>query len=264
MLKITCLAKSAKLNCLIFSPIFFSSSSDSKNIDEAISSTFKRSKFKANQDLVGNVFFPDYEEIAKDHETRKIIKERKEDYINTDRFLLTSEEAKQISGNQEDKVNHPKNVEELTQLIKSTELNDKLLKSYVKYMRFFGRKEKKLLLDKLVENFNRDKEIRDKFQEREKRKLAQFKKINQNIEYHSKIVFLEKNEILNHYGFKVLLKSTIDQIKNEKYKPLDIVLVTKNFVSFYNYLGLECDQEFLYLFVEVKFIDFFFVVGNYK
>lgn len=245
-----------KLNHPFSSPIFFCfSNNDPKKINEAISTSFTKSKFKASQDLVENVFFPDYEQIAKDHELRKIIKQRREENQNKDKdhFLLNIEEIKKIDDNSENKILHPTNLEELIQSIKSTELNDKLLKTYVKNMRFFGRKEKKLLLEKITENLDKDREIRQKFQQIDKEKLAKLKKINQNIEFHSKTVFLDKNEVLNHYGFKLLLQKTISHIKEDRYKPIDIILITKSFFSFYMHFNLKCDQEFVDLFIEVNF-----------
>jgi hypothetical protein len=189
----------------------------------------RHSRTEANARIIEELYFPD-------HSQMKI-----QEYIQEKRELLGEGESsvhKKVELNEQDlkyiqdmssqgtnvtgmekSFRFPESQEEMSKLIAHTDINDKLLKFYMKHHRQTGRKQIFELLNKLEENLANEESVREREEERYRKKVRALQKINKDIEVMFTAIFLTKDEIVKHPGFKFLVNNINFKAREKIYQP---------------------------------------------
>jgi len=201
-------------------------------------------KKQANVQIVEQLYFPD-------HSTLKInefIQEKREQQVTNNptaqtlgKVELTPEDMKYIESLSSQGVNEevnsksfffPESREEMSKLIAHTDINDKLLKFYMKHHRQCGKQQIFELLAKLEENFEKEDEVRTRELEKHKTKTRRLQEINPDIEVKFGAIFLTREETLKHNGFEFLVKSINFKAEKEIYQPYTVLELYHSLLRF--------------------------------
>ena len=201
-------------------------------------------KKQANVQIVEQLYFPD-------HSTLKInefIQEKREQQVTNNptaqtlgKVELTPEDMKYIESLSSQGVNEevnsksfffPESREEMSKLIAHTDINDKLLKFYMKHHRQCGKQQIFELLAKLEENFEKEDEVRTRELEKHKAKTRRLQEINPDIEVKFGAIFLTREETLKHNGFEFLVKSINFKAEKEIYQPYTVLELYHSLLRF--------------------------------
>ena len=201
-------------------------------------------KKDANMRIVEQLFFPDetekkIQEFLK--EKRQQLAEQGQD-TELGKLPLSQEDVKYIDqissqGTNEEAVAaksfyFPESREEMSKLIANTDINDKLLKFYMKHHRQSGKQQIFELLEKLKENLNKEGAVKDKEIEKYQKKVQKLKKVNKDIEIPFTAIFLTREQTLNHPGFQFLMKNINFKAEKKIYQPYTVLELYHNLLRF--------------------------------
>ena len=113
-------------------------------------------------------------------------------------------------------ITSPTTPEDFSALVKTTELNEILLNSFLNFRQSCGAQQTVEILNRLKRNLFFDKDIRKRTLEEYKRKREYLKKINKNIDLKFPATFLTKEMILNHEATKAILEHSFELINNQE------------------------------------------------
>ena len=211
---------------------------------------------EANRRIVEALYFPDHTE----HKIQEILEQKKREQAeqglieSEDKILLDREDVKLIEEISSTGVNpevqqegyfYPETHDEMSQLIAMTDINDKLLKFYMKYHRISSKKQIIELLNKMEYNLKNEESIKLKDKERHQKKLAYLQSINKNIELRYKTIFLTKAEILDHPGFEFLIKNINFKAQQNIYKPFTVLELYAHLLRFDSRVGGRLDKAYI-------------------
>lgn len=204
-----------------------------KDVDELIRrrNREKIDKRAANKRLTEMLYFPDQTEKLVDQFIKE--KEKKQKALgiesqDSEKITLTYEDLKQIEeiysdGRNENAIRNsiynPKDQDEMDKLIEATDINHMLLVYYMKFSKFCRKPQIVAIIKKLQKNLDIQESVKERELEKHQRKLEKLQKHNPKVDLEMRMPFLTKDEILNHNGFKFMLKCLTDKANKKIYEP---------------------------------------------
>lgn len=191
----------------------------------------KIDKRAANKRIAEVLYFPDHTEKLVGQYIKEKEKKQKALGLETsdsEKIQLTYEDVKQIEAIYSDGRNenalqnsiyNPQSPEEMDKLIEVTDVNHMLLVYYMKFHRLCKKSQIVAIIKKLQKNFDNQEVAKAKELEKHKRKLEALQKHNPKVDLEMKMIFLTKDEVLNHNGFKFLIESINFKASKEVYEP---------------------------------------------
>jgi len=214
-------------------------------------------KREANKKIVEELYFPDHSQIKiQEFIEQKRIEQSEYDLENkpSGKVELDADDMKfieEISSqgfNEEAKeksIFYPETKEEMSTLIANVDINDKLLKFYMKYHKICNKQQIFELLDKLKANLRIQEEVQEREFEKYKVKMRQIQKISKDVQIPFKTVFLSKEEIIKHPGFQFLINNINYKAANQIYQPHTVFEMYHNLLKFDAKTFDYIDPEFL-------------------
>lgn len=215
------------------------------------------SKREANKKIVEELYFPDHSQMK----IQEFIQERKIEQLENDpssntegKVQLDEEDMKyidEISSQgmnleaQEKSFYFPETKEEMNKLIAHTDINDKLLKFYMKYHKLCGKQQIFQILERMKENIRIEEQVREREIEKYKIKVRKLQKIAKDVDVKFPAVFLSREEILQHPGFQFLIKNINFKATQQIYQPHSVFELYHNLIKFDEKSFEFFDTEFL-------------------
>lgn len=199
----------------------------------------RHSKTEASARLIEELYFPDHSQMKIQeyiHEKQKQLDDGEHKKAQLDaqdlRYIDDLSSQGTNTAGVEKSFRFPESHEEMSKLIAHTDINDKLLKFYMKHHRQAARPQIFELLNKLEQNLVDEPRVREREEERYRKKVRSLQKINKDIEVMFTAVFLTKEQILQHDGFKFLVSNINFKAKNKIYQPYTVLELYHSVLKF--------------------------------
>ena len=197
-------------------------------------------KREANKSIVEELYFPDHSQMR----IQEYIEEKKQERLENDlsgKVQLNEEDMKYIEEISSQGINEeaqqksfyfPETKEEMSKLIAHTDINDRLLKVYMKYHKLCSKYQIFEILGKLEENLRIEEEVREREIEKYKKKVKRLQKIAKDVEVKFPATFLTQEETLNHPGFQFLVQNINFKSCNKIYQPYSALELYHSLMKF--------------------------------
>ena len=199
----------------------------------------KTSKHRENQKLIESVFFPDYIRQSQKEEIEKIVASKSIDqkFLDESEFtkLLALQYVKSKGKDDLIKSNEKTNLkkhQQIIEMLNRARVNDKMLNIYLKFEKLFGRSEISFLMKKLEWSLQNEKSIKIQEKQDFEKKQENLKRIHEKVDLRFSAVFLSRTGILEHSGWKFLIKNTENKIEQGLYTKIDSILICKSILIF--------------------------------
>lgn len=202
----------------------------------------RHSRTEANARIIEELYFPDHSQMK----IQEYIQEKREllgegEGAVHEKVELNEQDLKYIQDmssqgtnvtGMEKSFRFPESQEEMSKLIAHTDINDKLLKFYMKHHRQAGKIQIFELLNKLEENLANERTVREREEERYRKKVRALQKINKDIEVMFTAIFLTKEETVKHPGFKFLVNNINFKAREKIYQPYTVLELYHSLLKF--------------------------------
>ena len=116
---------------------------------------------------------------------------------------------------EENRANRIDSNETASKAIKSIDVNDHLMKVFMKYRKFFGHKQMMEFFEKLRENLANQETVRQREIKKFNLKVQRLQKVSPQLGIKFRTVFLTKEEIGKHPIFQIIIDDTNSRIESE-------------------------------------------------